>query len=327
MDPVQLKEAILSYSLDNGPHGNQGYSRVLLQLFGFTGHGKSSFINSCKYVLDDSDTYTKYAVAGERSDGGAMTMERKSYELTENISIVDNRGYSRNNSLERAEIYAQLGNFIPIGEKVEWMDNYTDMMNRLQDAELNPNYSDFIVPILVHSASSMFTDSERKEVQTFMKNCVQMTGVAPIVVITKKESGNFIELENKFRQMTADDVIAIENYTEKDQIKTLRRTKDILTILKIALDGVRYRLTKGRDARKEWVERKKFMLDFIHNADQEKREAERRREEEREREAERKREAEREREAERRRAEEWRREEERIRAEERKKRSFWPWNR
>lgn len=116
-------------------------------------------------------------------------MVRKAYDLTENITLVDNRGYTTMSGFQRAEIYAQLGNFIPIGEKVEWTDNYTDMMERLEDAELNPNYSDFIVPILVYSATCQLSGRDRKEVQEFMDNCVKMTGVVPIVVITKKKKG------------------------------------------------------------------------------------------------------------------------------------------
>ncbi|OCT70199.1 hypothetical protein XELAEV_18037120mg [Xenopus laevis] len=54
----QLTEYIKKFS--DCPTGNQGYDRVLLQLFGFLGHGKSSFINTCKYVLEDGE-YQNYA--------------------------------------------------------------------------------------------------------------------------------------------------------------------------------------------------------------------------------------------------------------------------
>ncbi|XP_069840805.1 uncharacterized protein [Dendropsophus ebraccatus] len=284
MDVSQLRANILNFSLDDGPRGNQGYSRVLLQLFGFLGHGKSSFINSCKYVIDDGERFVQFAVSGDTEHGGgAMTMVRKSYDLTNNITIVDNRGYIKMTSFERAEMYAQLGNFIPIGETVKWSDNYRDMMHRLEDAELNPNYSDFIVPILVYSATCRFSSSDKQEVQTFMDNCVRMTGVVPIVVITKKKSGNFLEIESAFKRMGAENIISIENYTEEDHIKTQGRTRDILTIIHSALTDVTFRLGQKRDPRKDWVQRKKFLLDYIHQADREKREQEWRQEEERRR--------------------------------------------
>ncbi|CAJ0920664.1 unnamed protein product, partial [Ranitomeya imitator] len=148
MEVDQLKESFLNFSLDDGPHGNQGYSRVLLQLFGYIGHGRSSFINSCKYVLEEREEFIQYAQAGDDAD--VITLERKAYDLTRNITIVDNRGFPNLNSFKTAEIYAQLGNFLPIGEKVEWMKNVTDMMTRLEDAEGNPSFSDFTVPIFIY---------------------------------------------------------------------------------------------------------------------------------------------------------------------------------
>ncbi|XP_073502183.1 uncharacterized protein [Phyllobates terribilis] len=237
MDLDKLKESFLNFTLDDWPWGNQGYSRVLLQLFGYTGHERSSFINSCKYVLDEGEEFIEYAKAGAAI--GAITMERKAYNLTRNITIVDNRGCPTMSSFQRAEIYAQLGNFFPIGEKVEWMTNFTDMMCRLEDAELNPNYSDFIVPILIYSATCWFGEDGRQELYELLKNSVKMTGVVPIIVITKKNSGDFIKIENEFKLMGAEVVISIENYTEEDHIKTRVKTKDILTILHNALEDVK----------------------------------------------------------------------------------------
>ncbi|KAG8544347.1 hypothetical protein GDO81_022635 [Engystomops pustulosus] len=272
MDPAYLRRHIVSFSLDGGPRGNQGYTRVLLQLFGFSGHGKSSFINSCKFALDDTDRFIPYAEAGETTHGGAMTTVRKAYQLTENITIVDNRGYKTMNSFERAEIYAQLGNFIPIGEKVEWMEEYLPMMDRLEDAGLNPNYSDFIVPILVHRATYLLSDSEKKDVQTFLENCEKMTGVYPIVLVTHKESGNAKEIENLFKEMNVDVLILfVENYRkEEKQEKNRERNTDILTTIYEALADVKRCLEQKRDPRSDWVTRKKFMNDYIFQISMEK---------------------------------------------------------
>ncbi|XP_066434043.1 uncharacterized protein [Eleutherodactylus coqui] len=281
MEPNQLRQKILRFSLDDGPRGNQGYSRVLLQLIGSIGHGKSFFINSSKYVLEEGETFIQYAEAGETADGGAITTVRKAYDLTENITMVDNRACNLANSFHKVVIYAQLGNFIPIGEKVEWMDNYTAMMHRLEDAALNPNYSDFIVPILIYSATCPLYD--KNDMQTFMDNCVKMTGVVPIVVLTRKRSRDFIEIEKQFKQMGAETVIGIENYTDEDYIQTLERTKDILMVIHKALENVTFRLRQERNSQRDWRERKKFLLEYIHMAEKEKkenlREEERRREE------------------------------------------------
>ncbi|KAM3916912.1 uncharacterized protein RB166_016078 [Leptodactylus fuscus] len=279
MDNLQLQESILHFSLDDGPHGNQGYSRVLLQLFGYIGHGKSSFINSCLYIINVAERFIEYAEAGEK-DGGAMTMERRAYKLTQNVTIVDNRGLDDMSRFKRAEIYAQLGGFIPIDEKVEWPDNYTDIMYRLEDAALNPNYSDFIVPILV--ARNLLSDDENAKMKEFMYDCVKMTGVIPIIVITRKNSGDVTAIENSFRNMGAEVVISLENYTKEDHINRINiqgRPREILTIIHNALKEVKFRLGQQRNAQTDWVRRKMFLLKYIHMADQEKREEQWRQEE------------------------------------------------
>ncbi|CAN2390727.1 hypothetical protein PRIEUP_LOCUS764 [Pristimantis euphronides] len=293
MDNIQLRKSILNFSLDNGPHGNQGYSRVLLQLFGYTGHGKSSFINSCKYVVDEEEEYIKYAKAGDREDGASVTRVRDAYELTETITMVDNRGFSSMDSFERAEVYAQLGNYIPIGERVKWEDDYAEMIEKIEESELDPNYSDLIIPILIYSAIRLPNPHEKEELKHFMRNCEDMTGVVPIIVITRKKSGDFMEVERQFRLMGAEIVIAIENYTNEDQIKTCGRTTDILTVLHQALKHVAFRLRQVRNQRSDWVQRKIFLLDYIHQADQEKREQQWRRKEQERRAKERRQEEER----------------------------------
>ncbi|OCT70192.1 hypothetical protein XELAEV_18037113mg [Xenopus laevis] len=92
MDTInQLTEYIKNFSLSDCPTGNQGYDRVLLQLFGLLGHGKSSFINTCKYVLEDGE-YQNYANS-KKSEGGD-TVARVTFPLTETLTLVDNHGCS-----------------------------------------------------------------------------------------------------------------------------------------------------------------------------------------------------------------------------------------
>ncbi|CAH2308200.1 Hypothetical predicted protein [Pelobates cultripes] len=107
MDDIpRLRRNIQSFDFHHCSLGSQGFNRVLLQLFGFAGHGKSSFINSCKYVWDDGE-FCNIAKAGR--DDGARTTERISYELTKTITLVDNRGCSKMDDYEKGEIFAQLG--------------------------------------------------------------------------------------------------------------------------------------------------------------------------------------------------------------------------
>ncbi|XP_063791187.1 uncharacterized protein LOC134945676 [Pseudophryne corroboree] len=279
MDHRQLRDNIRTFSLGDCARGNQGYNRVLLQLFGYTGHGKSSLINSCIYALEDAGGFIERAEAGDKHKG--TTMIRKAYELTGNITMVDNRGYSKMDGFQRAEVYAQLGNFLPVGEKVVWKDNYTDMMTSVERSEMDPNYTDFIVPVLVYSVKSGL--SERTELKTFISNCIEMTGVAPIIVLTNKTSRDYLEVEKRFKLIGAETVIVVENYTKESQIKTLDRTTDFLMFINGAIKQVKFRMEQTRNPREERVQRKIFLLQYIHEADkkqeEEKREWERRQEE------------------------------------------------
>ncbi|XP_040211828.1 uncharacterized protein LOC120942930 [Rana temporaria] len=263
MDIRQLGVNIRDFSLEDGDLGSQGYTRVLLQLFGYTGHGKSSFVNSCKYVLEKGESLEEHAEARETDHG--LTMVRNAYPLTDVITVVDNRGCSSMNGFQRAEVYAQLGNFFPIGQSVEWKNNYSDMMEAIESSELDPNFSDFIVPIFVYSARQEISAKEiQDDVQTFMENCVKMTGIVPIIVLTFKTKGDYLEVEKRFRLMGAETVIAIENYTPESHIKTLGRTTDILMVIDSALRNVRFRLEQPRNPKRERIERKKFMYNYIH---------------------------------------------------------------
>ncbi|OCT61912.1 non-muscle caldesmon-like [Xenopus laevis] len=264
MEYNQLQDYVLEFSLDNCPQGNQGYNRVLLQLFGFTGHGKSALINSLLYVLH-AGKYKIHAESGMTPSGGAVTMERRAYELTPTITVVDNRGLVRMTDYEMRMIYAQLGNFVPLNKKVEWRGNYEEFMSQLEDSELDPNYTDFIVPVFIYKVLNTLSEQEKSQMKVFFKNCRDLTGVFPIVVVTYKTSGNYFEVENMFKCLGAEVVVAVENYSEEDQTQTQGRNTDFLSLLKYALDDVRFRMVHPRNPKEERIQRKKFLHMYSHN--------------------------------------------------------------
>ncbi|OCT64717.1 hypothetical protein XELAEV_18045814mg [Xenopus laevis] len=262
-----VRDYIQRFSLDNCALGNQGYNRVLLQLFGYMGHGKSSLINSCKYVLDDGEYHIH---ANALASHTSVTFNRTAYPLTDTITIVDNRGCSTFNAYETGEIYAQLGNFIPLNEKVEWTNNYEQMIDRLEDSEMDPNFTDFTIPVFVYRG-------EKKETKEFIDNCQKMTGVFPIVVLTHKTCGDFIQAEKEFLLMGVETVIKIENYTEENHGRTQGRHKEILNFLYSVLEDVNFQMRYLRNPRKERIERKKFLLNFLHNREMKQKEEQMRR--------------------------------------------------
>ncbi|XP_075174775.1 uncharacterized protein LOC142245714 [Anomaloglossus baeobatrachus] len=263
-----MRQYIRNFRPANGFQGNQGYSRVLLQLFGYTGHGKSSFINSCKYVLDDGP-YTAHAkVAG--SEEKPETMIRKAYELTENIILVDNRGCAKLSKDETGEIYAQLGNFLPLGCEVKWCSEYEDMVNIVLSADFVDRSADFIVPVFVYSASTQITSAEESELKDILTKARNITGLFPTVVLTRKLSEHLHDIQEKFRMMGVENIFPVENYTAEDHRKTRGKHEGILKCLYEIVRDVEFKIEERRDPGKEKLERKRILLQFAHNRDLEK---------------------------------------------------------
>ncbi|OCT64731.1 hypothetical protein XELAEV_18045828mg [Xenopus laevis] len=259
-----VRDYIRHFSLDNCALGSQGYNRVLLQLFGFMSHGKSSLINSCKYVLDDGEYHIHAKALASHT---SVTFNRTAYPLTDTITIVDNRGCSTFSAYETGEIYAQLGNFIPLNQVVKWADNFEEMINRLEDSEIDPNFTDITLPVFVYSVKKRFGEGEKNETKEFIFNCKKMTGVYPIVVLTHKTSGDFIQAEKEFLLMGVEKVIKIENYTKEDHGRTQGRHKEILHFIYSVLQDVNFQMKYKRNPRKERVEHNKFLLNFLHNGE------------------------------------------------------------
>ncbi|KAM4026000.1 uncharacterized protein ACNLHF_026401 [Anomaloglossus baeobatrachus] len=261
MDIGQLKEYIISYTLNSCPLGNQGYNQVLIQLLGFLGHGKSSLINSCKYALHDKE-FTAHAESGS-ADGGLTTV-RKTYPLTNTITMVDNRGCAKLNPFETGEFYTQLANFVPLNEGVEWTKEFDDVLSRLEDADIEPNFSDIIVPVFVYSVKRDIPGNEIEEIKTFLKTCRDLTGIFPIIVLTHKTSGPFSKIRDMFEGMGAEEIFSVENYTSEDHLKTLGRHLQFLNLIHKVLLNVNFRMSEERNPRRERVERKKFLHKFFH---------------------------------------------------------------
>ncbi|KAM9305323.1 uncharacterized protein PAF06_013859 [Gastrophryne carolinensis] len=265
MDVKKLRDYILNFSLSSCEKGNQGYTRVLLQVFGYLGHGKSSLINSCKHVLLGAGEFTEHAPA--RAEDGGLTMERKSYQLTSTITIVDNRGCATLNGFESGEIYAQLCNFVPLDEKVEWTREYEEMLRRLVLSDMEPNLSDLVVPIFVYSVKKELTDAEAQEIRTFLTNCRTLTGIFPIIVLTHKTSGKFSKFRDLFEEMGAEEILAVENYTREDHIETRGRHLQFLKLLHNVLEDVNFKMQREINVKMERANQKTFLLTFLHKRD------------------------------------------------------------
>ncbi|XP_075422699.1 guanylate-binding protein 3-like isoform X2 [Ascaphus truei] len=249
-DSSQLTKYIRNFKLES-----QTYHRILIQLFGFAGHGKSSFVNSCLYVMGNEGYKDE---AGEAKSYGGKTIDRRGYKLTERITIVDNRGFGRMDSSETWEIYAQLCNFVPLNQYVVWKKTIKEKILQLED----PSVPDLIVPVLIYSAEQDFNDQESETIKEFLKNTQTLTGILPLVILTKKLSGNVESAMEKFTQLGIEQIFALENYTLSNTIATRGKHTAILKCLKELLDCVDFLLQSPVDLKKQQTARRTFLINM-----------------------------------------------------------------
>ncbi|XP_077303077.1 uncharacterized protein LOC143923338 [Lithobates pipiens] len=237
-DLVNLREKILSYSLESSEMATLGYNRILVQVCGQTGHGKSSFINSLIYALHGGMFEVKASEASATGSQGGHTRQRKSYHLTDAITLVDNRGFGKADNCEKEEVYAQLGNLQPLDEEVVWRNSYDERMKAITKANL---IKDLLLPVFIYSVQCGMGNESKEEIKEFLKNAQKLTGFLPVIILTKRYLGNVGTLERQFREIGMERIFPVENYTSEDHIKTPEKDKTFLSILHEALDLVKFR--------------------------------------------------------------------------------------
>lgn len=92
--------------------------------------------------------------------------------------------------------------------------------------------------------------------------------MCPIVVLTHKSSGNVTETEKMFRDMGVDKIFSFENCTSEDHVKTRRRHEEVLTFLYEVIKDVQFAIEhQPQDPAKEFMERKSFVMNYIHECE------------------------------------------------------------
>ncbi|XP_071978142.1 uncharacterized protein [Engystomops pustulosus] len=260
MDEEERRRKIRDFSFDKCKRGNQGFQRILLQLFGLTAHGKSSFINSVICAWFKSD-YKNYANAGDSED--LRTMGRRSYSLTKNIVLVDNRGCPTMNMYETGEIFAQLGNLLPLDQGVGWSKGF-GLADRIVEAEPLVKASDFIIPIFVYRVTNNPSPNLKGELTEIFKTAEELTNVVPTVILTYKDHPNIRGVQTMFRDIGAVQIFAIENYTEKNPKRRRETEEEVISFLHGVICDVEFQADLPRDADQEMMGRKWFVLNYIH---------------------------------------------------------------
>ncbi|XP_077129815.1 uncharacterized protein LOC143785042 [Ranitomeya variabilis] len=260
MDDEELRRKIRDFTFDKCERGNQGFHRILLQVIGYSGHGKSSFINTVMCVWSNSD-YKNWSNAADTDEEN--TTERLTYQLTKNIVLVDNRGCSKMNTYEIGEIFAQLANLLPLDKSVDWTKGF-GLVDRIVEAEPHVKASDFTIPIFVYSVTNSSTPGLQEELKEIFRIARELTKVVPIVVLTHRNHETYTEFEDMFRAIGVDYIFAIENYTDKNPKKKMETHEVVIRFLYEVISDAQFRANKPRDADQEMIDRKLFVLNYIH---------------------------------------------------------------
>ncbi|XP_077305744.1 uncharacterized protein LOC143925039 [Lithobates pipiens] len=236
---MDQRQRILGYvpghTLQNPNHRR----RVLLQVFGMAGHGKSAMINSCFYVMGDQ-AYQN--LARSASNDEEVTTARQEYPLTPNLVMLDNRGLNKLNEAEKLEINAQFRQLRSLGE-VTWREkNLIESIRQFKQQketrkqQQGTRQEDFVVPVFVYSCYRGWNDMEGSEIENILTSVHQITGIQPIVVITHCSSGNWKKIEAKFVEFGCTRFVAMENYTENNRTRTRETDENVLKLLTMCIE-------------------------------------------------------------------------------------------
>ncbi|XP_077306039.1 uncharacterized protein LOC143925338 [Lithobates pipiens] len=240
--------------------GSEGYNRVILQIFGLPGNGKSSFINSCKFVMDGG-VFVAHAEA--RNSHQILTKKRIPYNLTESIWMVDNRGMPSLDRFQTGEIFAQLGNLLPLNQEVKWVEDFNTNVDRVM-AEFNNEDSlqDLIVPILIHSVRCNI-QNEAETYRELLNTARELTGINPYIVLTHKYSGGVESVKSVFTNMGIEKIYTIENYTAEGQPVVREKHEEIIKFLTEVLEDIKFRVRHMGDPREERRKHLNFIIKYI----------------------------------------------------------------
>ncbi|XP_060706421.1 uncharacterized protein LOC132832445 [Hemiscyllium ocellatum] len=231
----KLREEFLNYNPQSGGMRTNAYRpfKLSIRLFGRMGHGKSTFINNCLCVINDTE-YRNEAAEGDPQ--GSFTVELKRYRLSDYVEIVDNIGGKSYSSNEIYEFCTQLDGYRKVGKQVGsggWGSYFWDCMTSRDADWQNMMY----IPIIIYRGDFPSFEKEKPMIKPLIDNARNITGIWPIIVVTHAtEIGNF-NVKAIFQSLHCPDVFLLNNYYCKDdqKVPVERNEETDEMILKILL--------------------------------------------------------------------------------------------
>ncbi|CAJ0949423.1 unnamed protein product [Ranitomeya imitator] len=129
------------------------------------------------------------------------------------------------NTYETGEIFAQLANLLPLDKSVDWSHGF-GLVDRIVEAERHVKASDFTIPIFVYSVANSPTPGLKEELADIFHTAKKLT-----------------------------------NKTQKRKRETHEAV--IQFLYEVIRDG-KFRADYPRDADQEMIDRKLFVLNYIH---------------------------------------------------------------
>ncbi|XP_030833672.1 uncharacterized protein LOC100889477 isoform X1 [Strongylocentrotus purpuratus] len=180
-------------------------SKTTVMFVGAPGAGKSSLINSLINIIDyDKDSRQKginrYIPTAPKDMMGGHTLMREQVELTEALTIVDNRGWHDwGNEVALKELVAQINAQRAFVDDVDWEHEVEE--EDILEIPLVIAEKISCVTIVINGKGGI---GALKGMQNLVKTCNKETGRKPSVVVTHKD------------HMTKDQIEKVKSLLEKE---------------------------------------------------------------------------------------------------------------
>eukprot|EP00057_Strongylocentrotus_purpuratus_P008702 XP_011663176.1 PREDICTED: putative golgin subfamily A member 6-like protein 3 [Strongylocentrotus purpuratus] len=215
--------------------------KLYIGLFGRTGCGKTSLINSLKFATHGKLQRAKWLqVAGQEKAGG-HTMFRKLADITKKIFVIDNRGLDEPNTEDAiAELAAQLDGKRGFTDIVEWQGaSDGNDSNDLEDEDLDLSKPDLNKGYPIGCA--VFVFSARHDIDTNTTGLAEVIdflhshqGRYPVAIITHvdvAEKNHVEDLKIVLRVSGVSDIFEVANLTTEKKLLEEPYQHSLLSLL------------------------------------------------------------------------------------------------